>query len=55
VVAAHSWDITGALTAGANAAFIARPEMALSPIGPQPDIVGMDLDEVVNAIINLHG
>ena len=51
LVAAHSWDISGALAAGARAAFVARPGMVLSPIGPQPDIVGADLREVVDAII----
>lgn len=51
LVAAHSWDVSGALAAGASAAFIARPGMVLSPLGAQPDIVGADLAEVVAAII----
>ena len=50
LVAAHSWDITGALAAGAKAAFVARPGMVLSPIGMQPDIVGKDLDQVIDLI-----
>jgi 2-haloacid dehalogenase len=33
LVAAHSWDITGALAAGCQAAFVARPGMVLSPLG----------------------
>ncbi|MEJ1154719.1 haloacid dehalogenase type II [Microbacterium marmarense] len=51
LVAAHSWDITGALEVGAKAAFIARGGVVPSPIGPQPDIIGADLAEVVGAII----
>ena len=43
LVAAHAWDISGALAAGAKAAFIARPGMVLSPLGPRPDIVEPDL------------
>jgi 2-haloacid dehalogenase len=53
LVAAHSWDITGALVAGCEAAFVARPGMVLSPIGPRPDIVGADLSAVVDQIIAL--
>ena len=51
LVAAHSWDIAGALAAGARAAFVARPGMVLSPIGTQPDIIGLDISEVVAKII----
>jgi len=39
LVAAHSWDISGALAAGCPAAFVSRPGMVLSPLGDQPDIV----------------
>ncbi len=51
LIAAHSWDISGALAAGCRAAFVARPGMVLSPIGPQPDIVGADIAEVVKQVI----
>jgi len=51
LVACHAWDCTGALAAGAKAAFVARPGMALSPIGEQPDIVGDDLREVAAEIL----
>lgn len=53
LVAAHSWDVSGALAAGCKAAFVARPGMVLSPVGPQPDIVGADIGEVVDAILAL--
>ncbi|HEY7595388.1 MAG TPA: haloacid dehalogenase type II [Actinophytocola sp.] len=51
LVAAHSWDISGALAAGCQAAFVTRPGMVLSPIGPQPDITGPDIAAVVDRII----
>lgn len=53
LVAAHAWDIAGALRAGLQAAFVARPDQALSPIGPQPDITGADLTEVANKIVGI--
>lgn len=51
LVAAHSWDVSGALAAGASAAFIARPGMVLSPLGPQPDIVATDIADAVEQIL----
>jgi len=51
LVAAHAWDIVGALRAGCAAAFVARPGKVLYPLGPQPDIVGPDFRKVAQAII----
>jgi len=58
LVAAHGWDIAGALAAGCNAAFVRRsaadltyPGMALNPLGDQPDIVGESLVEVADKIL----
>jgi 2-haloacid dehalogenase len=51
LVAAHSWDVSGALAAGARAAFVARPGMVPSPLGPAPDIVEPDIARVVDRII----
>jgi len=53
MIAAHAWDITGAIRAGWAAAFIARPGMVLDPAGEQPDIVAADLREAAEQII-LH-
>jgi 2-haloacid dehalogenase len=53
LVAAHSWDVSGALAAGCQAAFVARPGMVLSPLGRQPSIVGIDLAEVVEQIVEV--
>jgi 2-haloacid dehalogenase len=43
MVAAHAWDIVGALQAGCAAAFIARPGKVLYPLAPKPDVVAPDL------------
>jgi 2-haloacid dehalogenase len=43
MVAAHAWDIVGAMQAGCAGAFISRPGKVLFPMGPQPDIEGPDL------------
>ena len=51
LVAAHAWDVTGAMRAGCAAAFIARPGMVLDPLGTQPDITGKDLREVAERIL----
>jgi 2-haloacid dehalogenase len=53
LVAAHSWDISGALAAGCKAALVARPGMFLSPIAAQPDIVEADIAAVVDKIVAL--
>jgi len=51
LVAAHAWDIAGAMSMGCKAAFVARPGMVLDPLHAQPDIVGRDLREVATKII----
>lgn len=51
LIAAHAWDIAGALKAGCDAAFIARPGMVLDPLVEDPQIVGPDLADVVDKII----
>ncbi len=54
LVAAHAWDIAGALRAGCAAAFIARPGKVLDPLVDKPDIVGADLHEVADQILALE-
>ena len=51
LVAAHAWDIAGALRAGCAAAFVARPGMVLDPLAPTPDISGPDLHAVADSIL----
>lgn len=51
LVAAHAWDVAGALRAGCRAAFVRRPGMVLDPLAPRPDVVGADLTEVASALL----
>ena len=51
LVAAHDWDVVGALNAGCAAAFIARPGKVLNPLLPKPDIIGLDLVDVAEKIL----
>jgi 2-haloacid dehalogenase len=53
LVAAHDWDVVGALNAGCAAAFIARPGKVLNPLLPKPDIIGLDLVDVAEKIIQV--
>jgi 2-haloacid dehalogenase len=50
LIAAHAWDVAGALAAGCRAAFIARPGMVLSPLGAQPDIIARDIQDFADQI-----
>ena len=55
LVAAHGWDVSGALAAGARAAFVARGGAVPIPVGPQPDIVGGDLADVARQLLAFDG
>jgi len=50
LVAAHAWDVTGALAAGARAAFVARAGAVPTPHGLRPDVVG-DLTAVADQLL----
>ncbi len=54
LVAAHAWDVTGAMRAGCAAAFVARPGMVLNPLAERPDVVGTDLREVADQILDIE-
>ena len=54
LVAAHAWDVAGALRAGCAAAFVARPGMVLDPLVERPDVVGTDLRQVANRILEVE-
>ncbi|CAA9482597.1 MAG: hypothetical protein AVDCRST_MAG12-1604, partial [uncultured Rubrobacteraceae bacterium] len=51
LVAAHAWDVIGAMRAGCAAAFVARPGMVIDPLAGPPDVVGADLSAVAASII----
>jgi 2-haloacid dehalogenase len=54
MIAAHAWDVGGAMQAGCAAAFVARPGKALFRLLPRPDIIGGDLVEVADAILKVE-
>ena len=54
LVAAHAWDVAGALRAGCAAAFVARPGMVLDPLVERPDVVGANLREVADRILDIE-
>lgn len=54
LVAAHAWDIVGAMRVGFAGAFVARPGKVLFPLTPRPDIVGEDLGVVAAKIIEIE-
>jgi 2-haloacid dehalogenase len=54
MIACHTWDTIGAKGAGGGAALIKRPGNDVLEVGPQPDIVGHDLDEVADEMIRRY-
>lgn len=55
LVAAHDWDVTGALRAGWAAAFVARGGAEVGALYERPDLVGPDLESVAEAILRAEG
>ena len=51
LIAAHTWDVAGALSAGAAAAFVARPGVEWNDLVSRPDVWGNDLDDVATQIV----
>ena len=45
LVAAHSWDVAGAIRAGCKACFLSRPGQILDEITPTPTLIASDLQE----------
>ncbi|MRI01665.1 haloacid dehalogenase type II [Kriegella sp. EG-1] len=53
LVAAHGWDIAGALWAGWRGAFISRPGAQLYPLAPKPEIQENNLTLIAKKLIEL--
>ena len=51
LIAAHGWDVAGAIWAGWRAAFISRPGQQLFPLAPKTEIVETDLKKVAEILI----
>jgi 2-haloacid dehalogenase len=54
LIACHTWDTLGAVAAGWSAALIKRPGNDVLSVGPQPQIVGADLNDVADQLIARH-
>jgi 2-haloacid dehalogenase len=50
MIACHTWDTLGAKAAGWGAALIKRKGNDVLGVGPQPDFVGRDLDEIAQKL-----
>jgi 2-haloacid dehalogenase len=51
LIAAHAWDVYGAMQAGCRAAFIARKGQPLFPLGPRPEISAQDLSGIADNLL----
>ena len=54
MIACHTWDTLGAVAAGWQAALIKRVGNGVLDVGPQPQIVGNDLNDVADQLIAQH-
>jgi 2-haloacid dehalogenase len=54
LIACHTWDTLGAVAAGWEGALIKRAGNDVLGVGPQPHIVGNDLNEVADQLIARH-
>jgi 2-haloacid dehalogenase len=54
MIAAHAWDIVGAMRAGCAGAFVARPGAVWYPLAPRPDVVGSDLPSIAQRVIAME-
>src|SRR5258708_20377076 len=51
LIAAHAWDIAGALHVGFSATFLVLPVMVLDPLLGRPHLISADLREVADRIL----
>jgi 2-haloacid dehalogenase len=52
LISAHDWDVAGAMSAGASAAFVRRPGSMWSLPVETPEVVGADLREIADRLID---
>jgi 2-haloacid dehalogenase len=55
LIACHVWDTIGAQSAGWQAGLILRQGNAPLGVGPEPDFIGKDLDEIADQLIDRYG
>ncbi len=54
LIAAHGWDVAGALWAGWRAAFVSRPGQQQYPLAPTPEIAAPNLKIISEKLIALE-
>src|SRR6202048_3120231 len=54
LIACHTWDAVGAVAAGRQGALIKRVGNDVLGVGPQPNIVGDDLNDIADQLIARH-
>ncbi|MGQ1892023.1 haloacid dehalogenase type II [Thermophagus sp. OGC60D27] len=52
LIAAHGWDVAGALWAGWRAAFIRRRGQQLFPLAPRTEIMEPDLQKIADVLVH---
>ena len=52
LIACHAWDTLGAVAAGWRAALVKRPGNTVLGVGPQPELIGSDLTDIVEQLIH---
>jgi 2-haloacid dehalogenase len=55
LIACHTWDTLGAVAAGWEAALVKRVGNDVLSVGPQPQIVGDDLNDVADQLVARYG
>jgi 2-haloacid dehalogenase len=55
MVAAHDWDVQGAMAAGLAGAFVARPGQAWAAVWQPPDVIGADMSEIADQLLAAAG
>src|SRR5277367_6518385 len=55
LVACHTWDTLGAVAAGWEGALVRRAGNDVLGVGPQPHMIGADLDDIADQLIGRHG
>jgi 2-haloacid dehalogenase len=55
LIACHVWDTIGAQSAGWQAGLILRQGNAPLGVGPQPDYIGQDLNDIADQLIYSYG
>jgi 2-haloacid dehalogenase len=51
LIAAHNWDVAGAMRAGAQAAFVARPGQVLDRLVDPAPLIVRDLDDLAGRVL----